>query len=220
VVGCRAPRTASSLASTSCIRSSATGAQAPRLGPAVDRKRRDANLIAGANACRSSRQPLGRTAIVQACEVLLDAAQQGFHRFGLARRALGRGRRDAAQQTCEGQNAGARHTPRLGRAAPQRLDESRDHLDQRGLVLQVRDVAAVLHEPRFAAARDASRDGFELREGAVLVVLALQRQHRHANPRQPSAGVERFEAGRQPGVVPDPERPVDVVAVIARQARP
>ena len=54
----------------------------------------------------------------------------------------------------------------------------------------------------------------------VLVVFALQRQQRHADARQPRPGVERLETGRQPGVVPHPERPVHVVAVIPLQAGP
>ena len=224
---CRDPRTLSSRASTSRmplerIRRTGDRGQAPRLDPAVDRKRGDANLIAAANACRLP--PFSRSAaraIVQPCEVLLGGAQQGFHRVGLARPVW-----PAAGGTLPSRHARAR-TParatRPGSDGPRHSDshESRDHLDERGLVLQVRGVAAVLHA---AASRSGPRRRARWLRSCVRVPYSscspcsASTGTRTRGSRD--VGVERLEPGRQPGIVPEPERPVHVVAVIAWPGAP
>src|SRR5262245_49072665 len=87
-------------------------------------------------------------------------------------------------------------------------------------LLQMRTVPTVRHQPRLAVAADLAGDDAELQLAAVLVVLALDRLHRHDDPRQPPVGVHRLEARRHPGIGPQGERTVGVVAVILHQALP
>jgi hypothetical protein len=66
-------------------------------------------------------------------------------------------------------------------------------------------------------AADLARDDAELQLAAVVVILALDRLHRHLHAGQPAVRVHRFEARRDPGVRPQVKGAVDVVAVILEQ---
>ncbi len=65
----------------------------------------------------------------------------------------------------------------------------------------------------------AGLDGVELGQRAVLVALALDREHRHVDPGEHVLDVPVAEGGGQPDVVPAPEHAVGVV-VVAGQALP
>jgi len=64
----------------------------------------------------------------------------------------------------------------------------------------------------------ASLDGVDLLARPVLVVLALDDEDRHGNPRQKLLQVPLSELRIEPGPVPAPERGVDVLVVL-REAR-
>jgi len=81
----------------------------------------------------------------------------------------------------------------------------------------MRAVAAVRHQPGLAIAADLAGDDAELQLAAVFVVLALDRLHRHRDTGQPAVGVHRLESRCHPGVGPEAEGAVDIVAVILRE---
>ena len=78
-------------------------------------------------------------------------------------------------------------------------------------------MTAVGDQPRLAVSADLARDDAELQFAAVVVVLALDGLHRHLHAGQAAVGVHRFEARRYPGVEPEVERALDIVAVIPGQ---
>src|SRR5713226_3813600 len=83
----------------------------------------------------------------------------------------------------------------------------------------MRAVAAVGHQACLAIATDLAGDDAELQLAAIVVVLALDRLDRHDDSGEASVGIHRLEAGRYPGVRPQMEGAVDIVAVIFLQAR-
>jgi hypothetical protein len=105
----------------------------------------------------------------------------------------------------------------VSRAVVQPGDEARHGLEHgRGLVA-MRCMAAAVEAEQLDRAADLLRDGVDLRHGAVLVVEALDREHRAGDARQVLLDVPRAEFRVQPDVVPAAERRLGV-GVMARQA--
>src|SRR5215210_2064534 len=101
-----------------------------------------------------------------------------------------------------------------------RADEPRDGRERLLASVAVREMAAVIEEDGFDRALDARRHGFDLAEGSVLVLLALNHQDGAGD-----GGEELFdgpggELGPQPDLRPGVEDPVGVVAVEALQLSP
>ena len=92
---------------------------------------------------------------------------------------------------------------------------ARDHARRAG-----RDAASGRRRASFSSSRvrHAPRDAVDLRQRAVLVVHALDREHRAADRARSRASMFQSRNAGEPDVVPAPERGVDVV-VVAREPR-
>ncbi len=83
-------------------------------------------------------------------------------------------------------------------------------------LIPVRRMAALRQLQQFAGAADLPRDGIELRHGAVLVLLALDRQHRALDPRQILLDVPLADRRLQPGIGPEVECLARIPMVLAK----
>src|ERR1700704_4440169 len=104
---------------------------------------------------------------------------------------------------------------RLGPALEPR-DEARHRLENHAGLVAVRRVPAVGEAQELDRAAGLPRDRLELRHRPVLVVEALDREHRAMYPRQDLLDVPAPEVRVQPDVVPPPER-LRSVGVIAAE---
>ena len=96
------------------------------------------------------------------------------------------------------------------------MEEASDRVDRGvGRVAKGR-VAGALDHHALGVAGDAAPDIVELREAAVLVARALHEKQRTAKAGNIALDVPSPERGREPDVVPAPERGIDI-GVIARE---
>src|SRR5579862_2337516 len=83
----------------------------------------------------------------------------------------------------------------------------------------MRRVAAAPELQYLARPRHLAPDRVELRHGAVLVVLALDREHRARDARQVLLDVPLLERRVEPGVVPEIERLARIGMVLGETLR-
>ena len=94
--------------------------------------------------------------------------------------------------------------------------ELADRFQHRLWLVPLRRVAAILQRKHFHLARNLSLYRFHLRHGSVLIVHALNHQHRAGNLRQVSFDVPVAKFRMEPDLVPSPES-FGRIAMMARQ---
>ena len=92
-------------------------------------------------------------------------------------------------------------------------NEIRHRRQRRRFLVAVRGMLAIREDEARERSADAVLDGVDLGEGAVLVVGALDRQHRTAYARKNILDVPMAEIRMQPDVVPAAEGAVGVGVV-------